>query len=208
LDGVTVNLGFSQILSPTLTVGAGYQIVYLEGFLGNPYRRVKIGPRPFDEKPPDTRLRHNWEATAAWYLPSTGTTLQGFLRFYTDSWSLNAITPELRIYQALGRDFNLRLRGRFYAQTGTNFVTTSGTVGEYAEGYTGYYTNDPKLSAFHSTQLGARLSYTLTAFEGTVFDFFSRGVLDLSFDYQWTTIPSGSFGQRNLFAILGGRLPF
>jgi hypothetical protein len=41
-----------------------------------------------------------------------------------------------------------------------------------------------------------------------VFDFFSRGVLDLSFDYQWTTIQSGSFGQRNLFAILGGRLPF
>jgi hypothetical protein len=208
LDGVTVNLGFSQILSPTLTFGAGYQVVYLTGFLGNPYRRVKIGPLPYDEKPPETRLRHNWEATAAWFVPSTGTTIQGFARFYTDSWSLQAITPELRVYQALGRDFNLRLRGRFYAQNGASFASTGPKIDEYVRGYTGPYTSDPKLSAFHSTQLGARLSYALTVLEGTVLDFVSRGVLDVSFDYQWTTIPSASFGRTNMFGIIGGRLPF
>jgi len=208
LDGVTLTFGFSQILTPVLTFGAGYQLVYLTGFLGNPYRVPKIGPLPDMEAPPDTRIRHNLEFTASLYAPATRTTFQGFARLYTDSWDLNAITPELRIYQELGRDFGLRLRARYYLQGRTYFALEGTDLGNYAPGYTGPVTADPKLSGFHSIQLGGRISFALTAFERSFLRFFSRGVLDLSFDHQWTTVDSTSFGRRNFFMILGGRLPF
>ncbi|HET8934927.1 MAG TPA: DUF3570 domain-containing protein [Polyangiales bacterium] len=207
LDGVTTNLGFTQVVSPVLTFGAGYQFVYLTGFLGNPYRRVAIGPGQ-PERPPETRLRHNLELTAAWYLPSTATTLQGFARLYTDSWNLNAITPELRVYQQLGRDFNVRLRARYYLQGKADFAQPAASIGVYPVGYTGPATSDPKLTEFDSIQLGIRISMAMTAFEHTFMSWASRGVLDLSFDHTWTTVASTSFGNKNLFLILGGRLPF
>ena len=208
LDGVTLNFGFSQIVSPVLTLAAGYQLVYLTGYLGNPYRLPQRGPLPYMEAPPDTRVRHNLEVTAAWYLAETRTTFQGFGRLYTDSWELHAITPELRIYQALGRDFVLRLRARYYLQGGAYFALEDEALGLYPNGYVGPITADPKLSGFHSFQLGARISFALTSFERTFLAFVSRGVLDLSFDHQWTTIDSPSFGRKNFFMILGGRLPF
>jgi hypothetical protein len=208
LSGVTLNLGFSQILSPVLTFGAGYQLVYLTGYLGNPYRVPQRGASPFMEAPPDSRIRHNLEVTAAWYLPETRTTFQGFARLYTDSWELNAITPEVRVHQELGRYFGLRLRARYYLQGRAYFALEDGALGMYAEGYVGPITADPKLSAFDSLQLGARLSFALTSFERTFLGFVSNGVLDLSFDHQWTTVDSTSFGRKNFFMILGGRLPF
>jgi hypothetical protein len=208
LDGVTLTFGFSQVVSPVLTFGAGYQFVYLTGFLGNPYRVPQRGPSPFMESPPETRIRHNLEFTASLYSPATRTTFQGFARLYTDSWDLNAITPEVRIYQQLGRDFGLRLRARYYLQGRTFFALEGAELGMYAPGYTGPITADPKLSGFYSIQLGGRISFALTAFERSFLRFFSRGVLDLSFDHQWTTVDSTSFGRRNFFMILGGRLPF
>lgn len=208
LDGVTLNFGFTQVLSPVLTFGASYQFVYLTGYLGNPYRRVTMNSAPVMEQPPETRLRNNLELTAAWHLPATNTTLQGFARFYTDSWSMNAITPELRIYQQLGRDFNVRLRARYYAQSKADFAQPGRQIGMYPSGYMGPATNDPKLSELDSVQLGARLSMAMTAFERTFLSWASRGFLDLSFDHQWTTVASTSFGRKNLFIVLGGRLPF
>lgn len=208
LDGVTLNLGVTQVLSPVLTFGAGYQFVYLTGFLGNPYRKVQMQGAPVMERPPEERLRHNLELSAAWYLPGTATTLQGFARFYTDSWNLNAITPELRVYQQLGRDFNVRLRARYYLQGRADFALPADSIGQYGKGYTGPATSDPKLTEFDSLQLGIRISMAMTAFERTFMSWASRGVLDLSFDHQWTTIASSSFGNKNLFLILGGRLPF
>jgi hypothetical protein len=208
LDGLTLTFGFSQILTPTLTLGAGYQFVYLTGYLGNPYRTPQRGPLPFMETPPDTRIRHNLEAVLSWYVAQTATTVQAFARYYTDSWELNAITPELRVYQALGRDFNLRLRARYYLQGKAYFAQDVGNRGMYTQDYVGPMTDDPKLSAFDSLQLGARISLSLTALERTPLWFVSRGVIDFSFDHQWTTVDSSSFGRRNLFMILGGRLPF
>lgn len=206
LNGITIGLGFSQVLSPVLLMSAGYQLVYLSGYLGNPYRRAKIGPLPYPEDPPETRVRHNVEGQISWYLPPTRTTLQAYTRLYTDSWELSAITPEARVYQALGSAATLRLRFRYYKQTEAYFV--GDTVDSYPAGYTGPLTADPKLSAFYSVQIGARLAFSLRALESTALDFVSRGSLDISFDHQWTQIPSASFGRKNLFVIVGGRLPF
>ncbi|HEX4354398.1 MAG TPA: hypothetical protein VHZ95_15820, partial [Polyangiales bacterium] len=43
LTGLTTSLGFSEVLSPTVILGLGYEFVVLDGFLGNPYRNALIG---------------------------------------------------------------------------------------------------------------------------------------------------------------------
>lgn len=205
LNGVTTSLGFSQILTPVLTLGLGYQLVYLTGFQSNPYRRALVGPLPHPEEVPNKRWRHNLEAQLSWYLPPTSTTLQAFARVYTDSWDVQAITPELRIYQMLGRDWVLRLRLRYYLQGRAEFAPEDGAMA-YPRGSTGYLTNDPKLRGFHSEQVGLRIEYALNALAGGPLGFLSRGLLDVSLDHQWND--SAFNNPHVLIGTLGGRLPF
>jgi opacity protein-like surface antigen len=203
LRGVTLSTGLSQVLSPVLTLGLGYQLVYLDGYLGNPYRRALIGPLPHPEDPPDHRLRHNLQGQVSWFLPATQTTLQAYARLYLDSWDMFAVTPELRVYQQLTQSWTLRLRYRYYKQTGADFALKPGQT-RYPTGYTGPLTDDPKLSAFDSQQIGVRTELALAALSGTFLDFLSRGLIDFSLDYQWCT---SSFG-NNVIGTLGGQLPF
>jgi hypothetical protein len=203
LGGLTTSLGYSRVLSPTLTLGLGYQIVFLEGFLGNAYRRALVdGHAPDREAPPEERTRHNIEAQLAWFLPASRTTLQLYGRLYVDNWSMTAITPELRIYQQLGDLLGMRLRYRYYDQSATDFALNPG-MAKYMMGYTGPTTSDPKLSAFYSHQVGARFDLSLRFLQGVV-DFLARGSLDVSLDYQYCT---SAFGW-NWFGTLGGVLPF
>jgi opacity protein-like surface antigen len=203
LTGFTTSLGFSEVLSPTMILGLGYEFVVLDGFLGNPYRNALIGPLPHAEAPPDQRLRHNAEAQLSWFLPPSATTLQLYGRAYLDSWRVGAITPEVRVYQQLSAAWLLRLRYRFYDQTRADFALKSGET-RYPVGYTGALTSDPKLSAFSSQQLGIKFELALAGLGGTFLDFARLGVLDLSFDYQWCT---SSFG-NNVIATVGAQLPF
>jgi hypothetical protein len=203
LDGVTTSLGFVQLLSPVMMLSLGYQFVALNGFLGNAYRKVLIGPLPHPEAPPDTRLRHNAEGQLSWFLPHSQTTLQLYMRLYIDSWQLGALTPELRVYQQLSAAVVGRLRYRFYDQTKADYALDSGET-RYPVGYTGPVTSDPKMSAFHSHQIGVKFDFALAALGGTVMDFARSVVLDISFDYQWCT---SSFG-NNIIATAGGRIPF
>jgi hypothetical protein len=204
LQGLTTSVGFSQVLSPRLVLSLGYQFVLLDGYLGNPYRSTQNeGQATLREHPPEERRRHNVEAQLAWYIAATRTTLQVYGRYYTDSWDLRAFSPELRVYQELGRYWNLRVRFRYYDQGDVYFAPPAGGS-KYPAGYAGPTTKDPKLLAFQSQQLGVRLSFSLLGLEDTFLDFASRVVLDVSFDRQWCT---SSFG-NNIFGTLGGRLPF
>jgi len=203
LAGLTTNLGFTQLLSPVLILGACYQFVYLDGFLGNPYRNALVGPLPRAEAPPDHRVRHNAELQLSWFLPTTETTLQLYARTYLDSWEIFALTPEVRAYQSLGRHWTLRARYRFYEQTRAEFALASGQT-RYPVGYTGPVTSDPKMSAFHSHQVGLRVEFRLAGLSGSFLDFAKDAVLDVNFDYQAST---SSFG-NNVIGSAGGRLPF
>jgi hypothetical protein len=204
LNGTTFQLGFNQVLSPTLLLGVGYELVLLDGFLGNPYRKTQpLAGAPRMEQPPDSRLRHNAEAQLSWFIPESETTLQLFARTYIDSWEIKALNPELRVYQQLNEAWLLRLRYRFYTQSKAEFALARGQT-RYPVEYTGPTTSDPKLSAFDSHQVGARIELRLVALRDTILDFASNATLDISFDYQWCT---SSFG-NNVIATAGGRLPF
>ena len=213
-SGMQFGVGLQQLLSPVMKVDLVYQLSYFDGFLGNPYRRALVGARarpgstqlmgglPRQELPPDTRWRHNIEGQLAWYLPQTSTTLQFYLRGYTDSWDIQALTPEPRIYQQFG-DFLLRARYRFYTQTRADFAPEEGQTA-YPVGYEGPITNDPKMTRFHSHQVGLRLAYKFGVFGDSALDFARDLVVDASVDRGWST---SSFGDYWV-ASVGARLPW
>jgi opacity protein-like surface antigen len=213
-SGMTFGFGFQQLLSPVLKLDLVYQMTHFDGFLGNPYRRALVGGRarpgstqlmgglPRNEMPPDERWRHNLEGQLSWYLPQTSTTLQLYLRGYTDSWDIQALTPEPRIYQQFG-DFLLRMRYRFYTQTRAEFAPADGQTA-YPVGYEGPVTSDPKMTRFHSHQVGLRLAYKFAVFGDSALDFARDLVVDASIDRGWST---SSFSHYWV-ASIGARLPW
>jgi hypothetical protein len=203
LDGVTVSLGLEQILGPRITFSFGYQLAYLEGFLGNAYRRVTFEQgAPSRESPPDTRLRHNLTSRVAFALPS-GTAVHVLNRGYLDSWEIAAITPELRVYQELGQSSFVRLRYRFYAQSSAEFARETAYPGSPLD-YTDPTTNDPKLLAMRTHTLGFAFEQRLDFLAGTFLDFAQQTWLDIGLDRYWST---SAFG-NGVIGTVGGRMPF
>ncbi|HKU41996.1 MAG TPA: DUF3570 domain-containing protein [Polyangiales bacterium] len=219
LNGNTFGASITQLLSPVLKLDVGYQLSYMSGFLGNPYRRALVGARvrdgsdmlmgglPRPENPPDERWRHNLEGMLSWYLPASSTAIQLYLRAYTDDWGIQALTPEPRIYQQLGRYFSLRARYRFYTQDRAWFAPEDGQDRygvEYLPPYDGPLTNDPKMYRFHSHQIGLRLGFQMAMLEGTTFAFLRSIALDVSLDRGISTSTFGDYW----IGTLGGRVLF
>ena len=166
LRGVTLGTGLEQIINPWLVLHVGYAFGYLEGFLANPYRRALVGPLPFPETHPHERLRHNATAALLFYVPSSDTAVHLMYRAYVDSWDIAALTPELRIYQHFGEHFLVRVHYRYYTQTRAFFFRRS-----YPQGWRGYVTNDPKMTALHTHTAGLSLELRLPFLERTWVDF-------------------------------------
>ena len=122
-------------------------------------------------------------------------------RAYVDSWDIGAINPEVRVYQQLTRNVDMRLRYRFYRQTHSFFYEDDDEA--YAPNAR-FFTNDPKMSAFHSHELGTQLRVGFGFLEGTALDMLRGGRLDLSFNYMWRT---SSFGDA-VTAQVGLTMPF
>jgi hypothetical protein len=205
LSGFTLGPSFEQVLSPVLVLTVGYQFGYLQGFLGNPYRRAAFSSNaPKREAPPETRFRHAVTGRLAWHLPRSNTSLHLMYTAYGDSWDIAAISPELRVYQQIGADLMLRPRYRFYVQSDAYFAPPKS--GKYPVGYgaNSPTTNDPKLVALRTHTAGLALEYRLSFLATTVFDFAKDAWLDIGFDRYWST---SSFG-NGIIGTAGGRLTF
>ncbi|MFI5305957.1 MAG: DUF3570 domain-containing protein [Polyangiales bacterium] len=203
LSGVTVGPSFEQVLAPVLVLTVSYQLGYLQGYLGNPYRRAAFASHaPEREAPPETRLRHEASARLAWYLPGSRTALHLLYSAYADSWNIAAISPELRVYQQIGPDLLLRPRYRLYLQSAASFAPPAS--GKYPAGYLGPTTNDPKLEALRTHTIGLAIEYRLGVFADTVFDFAKTAWLDVGFDRY---LSNSSFG-NGIIGTAGAVVPF
>jgi hypothetical protein len=152
LDTFLATASVSQLLSPDVVVSAGYDVSHLRGYQQNPYRFVLIGSTPMAELHPETRTRHAVAATAKWFLPATRTTAIGSYRFYADSWSVVAHTPEVRVIQPLGDTLEVAARYRFHQQSAADFYALS-----YDEDDR-YVSDDEKLSAFTTHTVEGRFA--------------------------------------------------
>jgi hypothetical protein len=206
LNGITTTLAYERVLTPILVLTVGYQLGYLQGFLGNPYRRVVFEEgAPIREAPPGSRTRHNASAKLALYIPPTHTALHFLYRGYIDSWNIGAITPELRVLQEVGEDLIVRSHYRFYAQTAASFVRVDGTPYPGSSSMPlGPSSNDPKLSELTTHTFGVGLEYRLGFLEDSFLGFARNASIDISVDRY---LSSSTFGD-GVMATAGGRLPF
>jgi len=202
LDGISLSVGLQQVLSPIMELGLGYQFAVLDGFLGNPYRSVQAGGAPVREAPPDTRYRHNANVRLKIFVPPTDTTVAVGYRGYIDSWEITALTPELRVYQAVFEGFLLEAGYRYYRQTSAYFIELGD--GQYPRGYQGPTTDDPKLDDMvtHTMTFGAALRLDFLA--ETFLDFAQGSWIDLQVSRYLST---STFG-NGVIASAGGRLTF
>lgn len=203
LSGMSLGAGFEQLIGPSLVFSLSYQFGYLQGFLGNPYRYAKFADgAPRRESHPDTRYRHSVTSRLAWHLPSDAidTSIHLLYTVYADSWDIAALSPELRVYQMVTRDFLLRPRYRFYIQSKAWFQTE----GVYPAGWDDAFTGDPKMAELTTHTLGLAVEYRLSFLADTFLDFASAASLDIGFDRYWST---STFG-NGVMATAGGRLEF
>jgi len=156
-------------------------------------------PKP--EAHPTERMRHALYGRLAYYIAPTHTSVQALYRVYLDDWDVAALNPELRVYQEISREFQLRLRYRYYVQTRSFFYKAS--MADFVA-TDPYPTADPKMSAFESHTIGAQVLLSLTFLQGSFLDFANGGFLDFSFDYIFNTNRYGN----GVIAQVGLRSPF
>jgi hypothetical protein len=120
---MNVNLGFSQILSPTTLFLAGYGWTYQVGVLEQTWNAVpRAGEMPpLGERFPTERQRHAASARLLQHVPATRTTVKLGYRLYHDDFGIDAHTVEGRAYQYLGRAVIVRGLLRYHSQDGADF---------------------------------------------------------------------------------------
>jgi hypothetical protein len=184
LDTLSLGFALDQLLSPLATLTVGYDLGWLDGFTANPYRVVTFvtGGPPEPEKHPDMRLRHGVYGWLAHYLPWTRSSLRAGYRVYRDDWSITGHAPEVRWYQEIGEYVEVRLRYRYYTQTGSEFWRQGGNLRTDT-----YRTADPKMAPFHDHTMGLKLRLGLGFFRHTALRVFEKAVVDVTFEYMLGT---------------------
>ena len=193
-------ISYTQVLSPTWLVQAGYEAAFVKGFLQNPYLRV---PNKGREKPPDKRLRHAWALRTAKYFPKLSLGLQLHYRLYYDQsafvdkpqnaplgnlWGILAHTIEGRVYKELSRDFEVRLSYRYHRQGDANFwCDTNPAFGGRTDCYNPfdpYYSADIKWGRVATHMPELKVIWDLRVFAPVpLLTIFSKGTADISYGY-------------------------
>jgi hypothetical protein len=201
-------VSYAQVLTPTTVAQAGYELFYLQGFMGNPYiSHPDLGR----EKLPERRLRHALALRVAQYVPRFTLGAQLHYRFYLDSdlneigpWGLRSHSVETRLYKGLGRDFEVRLSYRYHSQGSARFWCNSdpssgGRVSCYVLGlpsgvFPQYHSVDAKFGALATHLPEIKLIWDLRAFADVPFlQHLAAGSFEVSYGFF---IQSSRYGQR------------
>jgi hypothetical protein len=179
LDATSIGLAWDQVLNRSSTLTLGYDAAFLYGFQANAYRAVPLtnGP-PAAEKHPNDRVRHAGYVWLSHFFARTRTAVRLGYRLYRDTWELLAHATDIRIHQEIGPYVELRLRYRFYTQTGSEFFQPDGYTREDR-----FYTADPKMTEFRDQTAGLKVRISLDFLDFTSLDVLSTAVLDWSVDY-------------------------
>ena len=182
LTAQSLSATWTQVLTPDLAMQLSYELGIAHGFQASPYRFVPVAPDMMSppsfwvpETDPEDRFRHAAVLALNKHL-FEHSALQGDYRFYRDTWDITSHTVELRYLVDLSSKAELRLRGRYYTQSGASFYQASYAAAEK------YMTIDRELSPLSSVLGGVKLRYKL----GTAFEL--SGKLDL-FYFSYPEFP-------------------
>ncbi|HZS38852.1 MAG TPA: DUF3570 domain-containing protein, partial [Polyangia bacterium] len=162
LDVHNLDASWTQVLRRSTVAQLSYTFQYDSGYQASPYRFVRIETMDLQQtelKVPETdpleRFRHAIVAGLNQHV-GQGSSVQADYRIYFDSWGLIAHTLQLRYFVTFG-DFTVRLRERFYYQSGANFFRSHYTLDNLQP----FVTADRELSTFWSNVAGIKLSWRL-----------------------------------------------
>jgi hypothetical protein len=158
IDAVEPSLTWT--MTPRLVVQGGGTIEILDGFQSNPYRRVLVGSQRQDpqEHEPTYRQRYALFGRAAYAFPDWRASMHMMARLYQDSWAVQAVTGDLKVYKYLGQSMLLTVRARYHIQSGASFYRDG--EGYRVNGPAGqYWTGDRELSPMSTSLVGGKMAF-------------------------------------------------
>ena len=173
-------VGLTQIMTRDLIVNATFEAITDQGYLNNPYRRVRyednseLGYSYQDEVYPETRNSSAFAVRGNYYLPQRAVVHAG-VRLYEDSWSIDATTWELGYTLPYEENWIFDARLRYHDQTEADFYSDL-FPGRDAQDF---LARDKELSEFTSTTIGVSASYEF----GRSWSLIDRGSLNIELDW-------------------------
>jgi hypothetical protein len=154
------SLSLSQILTRNLIVNFNYELLTDQGYLANPYRKIRylsaggLGFTLADQVYPNTRTSNAASVQLKYYLPWHAS-LAAQYRFFRDTWGIVANTTELDYTLPVWKHWIFDGSLRYYEQTHADFYSDLFPRADYQN----YMARDRELAAFHSYMAGAGASY-------------------------------------------------
>jgi hypothetical protein len=152
--------GWTQSWTPVFATQLVLTGAVQQGFLGNPYRGVVIGPsgQSAQEHHPDNRARAAAAVRAKYYVRPIEAAVGVGFRAYKDTWDIVSQTYEIEFEKNFFFPWlRLGLQGRYYHQTGALFWSDDYAGGEPIDGPRGqYFSGDREVSPSTSLLGGAR----------------------------------------------------
>jgi len=184
-------VGFSQILTKNFIVGANWETITddatsLPGSdvtLNSPYRSYSYCDDPTTcanrlfapERYPNTHTSNAFAINGSYFLPFRAA-LHGKVKFYQDSWGVNATTYQVSYTYPLA-DWIFDFRTRWYSQSKADFYSD---LFDYKDQYT-FMARDRELAAFQSTSIGVTATWN---FAKNGWHWIDKGSLNLSLDHM------------------------
>ncbi len=129
VDRWSYRVGVAQILTKSLIMTLGLEVITDEGYLNNPYRSYRY-LNPTDDRLfaldtelyPRTRTSNAVALNARYFLPYRAAVHGGY-RFFTDTWDIRADTFELGYTHPIGQSWVLEAKLRYYTQDHADFYS-------------------------------------------------------------------------------------
>ena len=152
----TFQAAWTQAWTPHLAMQLKASAQLLNGYQANPYRAVRIGRTAAQEHHPNNRARYAAGlGLRLWVVPLNGS-VQVHGRAYRDTWDIRSLSLQAAYEQVILADFRIRVRGRYYVQSGANFYSDDYELRPRGQ----YFTGDRELSPMRSLLAGIDLTWS------------------------------------------------
>jgi Protein of unknown function (DUF3570) len=181
VDHRSYGVGLTQVLTRNLILTLNYQALTDQGYLQNPYRDVVFltpgvgkGWATEPQIYPGTHTSNATSADLKYYLPYRAA-LDGFYRYYTDTWGIRANTLQLG-YTQPWRHWIFDGTLRYYKQNAANFYNDLFPRADAQN----FMARDRELAAFSSYTVGVGASYE---FQVPRAPWIQKSTLNLHYDH-------------------------
>lgn len=156
-DSLDALLGISQVLTKTTVLTANLTVGQVSGFISDPYKLSEVNGQLVYENRPDSKTKEILYVGLQQFITPLDASIDLGLRYYTDSFGINAETVSLAWFQKVTPGFIISPIVRYYTQTAADFydVRFSGTPE--------FYSSDYRVSDLTSISYGVKFIWMPTA---------------------------------------------